>query len=312
MHVAVDLRLHKDALGPPRPPSRRRLAPIIDGTRRIGRWLRTRRLLGSAGPSSPRVIVFADIERLEWDERRRAADLWSRLDASPAVSCLLNHPTRVLCRYELLRALRNCGWNDFDVYRVSEGRLPERYPVFLRGEDDHGGANSPLLDSREALTTELERRRAEGRLREGTLIVEFCDTADEHGLIRKYGAFRVGSRILPRHIFISRNWMLKATRDSDGVSREEMARIEMDYMEANPHAEELMARFGLAGIEYGRIDYALKDGRIQVWEINTNPTVFERAHFDDPIRRPMHEAFARRFDEALCELGGSVLDEGST
>ena len=32
-----------------------------------------------------------------------------------------------------------------------------------------------------------------------------------------------------------------------------------------------MAVFELANIQYGRIDYALHDGRIEVFEINTNP-----------------------------------------
>jgi hypothetical protein len=32
-----------------------------------------------------------------------------------------------------------------------------------------------------------------------------------------------------------------------------------------------MAAFEAAGLQYGRIDYAMKDGQIQVWEINDNP-----------------------------------------
>jgi hypothetical protein len=31
--------------------------------------------------------------------------------------------------------------------------------------------------------------------------------------------------------------------------------------------------FELAHVEYGRIDYAIKDGRVQTWEINLNPTI---------------------------------------
>jgi hypothetical protein len=33
--------------------------------------------------------------------------------------------------------------------------------------------------------------------------------------------------------------------------------------------------FDRAGITYGRIDYGLLSGRIQVWEINTNPMVIQ-------------------------------------
>ena len=45
----------------------------------------------------------------------------------------------------------------------------------------------------------------------------------------------------------------------------------LDYVRTNPHADELRKLFGAANIEYGRIDYTIADGRIQVFEINTNP-----------------------------------------
>jgi hypothetical protein len=106
--------------------------------------------------------------------------------------------------------------------------MPERYPVFLRGEDDHGDATSPLLGSETELRAELARRPDAEELRENTLVAEFCDTSDETGMFRKHGAFRVGHQILPRHIFVSRGWMLKSTRDSDGLTRQEMARLESE------------------------------------------------------------------------------------
>ena len=120
---------------------------LVDGVRRLLAEIRLKYLLGGA---HEKVFVFADIERLSWDERRRSADLFRRLDASSGVRRILNHPTRSHCRYELLRALHQRGWNDFDVYRVSEGRVPERFPVFIRGEDDHGGAISSLIAATEA------------------------------------------------------------------------------------------------------------------------------------------------------------------
>jgi len=301
--LPVDQRLYAPALGPPRPASQRRLAPLIDAARGVGARARTRRLLGTTSPSRPRVFVFADIERLSWDERRRAAELWRRLDAAPGVARILNHPTRTLCRYELLRALHEAGWNDFDVYRVSERRMPERYPVFLRREDDHGGATSGLIETPEALRRELETRRAAGELGEGTLIVEFCDTSDADGLTRKYGVLRIGDRLVPRHVFVSRQWVIKSTTDCDAIPREEMARLELDYLAQEPHAEALMQIFDLAGVDYGRIDFGLKEGRIQVWEINTDPTLFLPQHFRDPVRGPVHEEALRRVGEALRALG---------
>jgi hypothetical protein len=50
-----------------------------------------------------------------------------------------------------------------------------------------------------------------------------------------------------------------------------------------PHREELRQIFDLAGITYGRIDYGLRAEKIQVWEINLNPTLIqgrEKYHTD--------------------------------
>src|SRR5262249_50787220 len=91
--------------------------------------------------------VFADLERLSPDTLLRAAALWDSLADSHRDVRLLNHPIRSMRRYELLRNLHEQGINTFDVYRVTEGRAPRQYPVFLRIENDHSGPISPLLKS---------------------------------------------------------------------------------------------------------------------------------------------------------------------
>jgi len=48
---------------------------------------------------------------------------------------------------------------------------------------------------------------------------------------------------------------------------------ELEYVTTNPHQKQLSEIFELAQVEYGRIDYAMKDGRVQTWEINLNPTI---------------------------------------
>jgi len=49
------------------------------------------------------------------------------------------------------------------------------------------------------------------------------------------------------------------------------------YAFGNPHKAALTEIFAIAGVEYGRIDYAVKDGRIQTWEINLAPTIYASA-----------------------------------
>jgi hypothetical protein len=45
----------------------------------------------------------------------------------------------------------------------------------------------------------------------------------------------------------------------------------MNYIQRNPHEAELRTIFDRARIEFGRIDYTFVDGRLVVYEINTNP-----------------------------------------
>lgn len=201
---------------------------------------------------------FADLELLSDAERERAAAIWQEL--ADRGCRLLNHPTRSLLREDLLRELHAKGVNRFEVFRP--GEAPPRFPVFLRGRD-HGGSRSPLLRSPTELDAALRGAP------DDTLVVGFCDTADGAGVYRKYGAFIVGDRILPRHLFFSREWVVK---DWDLLDEGKLAE-ELRYVEENPHEGRLRQIFRLAGIDYGRMDYALLDGDVQVFEINTNPVI---------------------------------------
>ena len=225
-----------------------------------------------------------------------AAALWERLAAAGAR--LLNHPTRSMRRYELLRTLRATGRNRFGVYRADEVRRPERYPVFLRDAHEHTGSRTPLLADEAALDAALSDLLSSGTSRADTLVVEFCDTADAAGWYRKYSAFVVDGRVLPRHLFVAPEWQVKAASSYAPEHLEEERR----YVAANPHEAIVREIFALARIEWGRIDYALVGDAVQVWEINSNPMILTAAHAGDAARRPVHEAFAARLDAELVRL----------
>jgi hypothetical protein len=243
---------------------------------------------------SPGTYIFADVERLTGKLTMRANRLWHALDR--AGYRLLNHPRRSMRRYRLLKSLYQQGTNTFNVFRPWE-RLWNRlnYPVFLRGENDHKGTVSDIISTpRELFKAQCRHRKA--------LITEFCDTRGEDGLYRKYSAMRIGDRILPRHIFFSKHWMIKNADECD----DRLLAEELDYLNTNPHEKELMAIFDLARIDYGRIDYGLYKGRIQVWEINTNPSVLTGDSLKISRRHAVAEAFAGPFRAALL-----ALDEAS-
>lgn len=218
--------------------------------------------------------IFGEVDLLSNAAAERAAAVWAGLLDVPD-NVVLNHPTSSMKRYELLRTLRVLGVNTFDVYRLTEARRPTRFPVFLRDANDHTGSLTTLLDTREALDLELARLCREGRSRDDKLIVEYCDTKDDHGVYRKYSAFIIGETVIPVPIAFSRQWV---TKGSDAVLSDDLIREEWDYVTTNPHLPQLKEIFALAHISYGRVDYGVLNGMPQVWEINTNP------HFDIPYR----------------------------
>jgi len=206
---------------------------------------------------------------------------------------VLNNPSKSLGRFELLRQLHASGFNRFKAYQAGVQDNTMRFPVFLRLE--HGTIRDapPLLASREVYEVEATRHA-----KPDMIAIEFCDTADAAGFYRKYGCFVVGERIVPRHLFKSRNWLVKT---ADIVDPETVAE-ELDYLETNPHAEVLRRVFRLANISYGRMDYALLDGIPQIWEINTPPQIIVPPHEDRPERAPVHEKFVEAFSAAMDEL----------
>ena len=232
--------------------------------------------------------------------------LHDELARQPGVR-FLNRPRRTLQRFELLQQLHALGRNSFRAIRVTDDLATLRYPVFVRDSHSHDGALSPLLDSPSEVESAVGRALVQGRSAERLMVVEFCDTADPNGYYRKYSAFVVGPHIVPRYLSVSREWMLKF---SGGEFTARMAEEELEYILTNPHEAELRSVFGIAGVEYGRIDYAMKDGAMQVWEINLNPTIgrglresSRRIPADvNEIRTRGKEHFYRHFSDAWCDV----------
>ncbi len=255
-----------------------------------------RMLARRAAPAA--TYIFADLERLSPAESERAGLLWRTL-AADGRSRLLNDPLRAMRRYELLRALHADGVNPFTAYRAVERPRPASFPVFLRAEGDHAGPLSPLLHAQPELDDALDALAAAGHCGEDKLVVEFVDVADVRGLYHMYSAYRAGPCIVASDHDFSRDWVAKPAGPESRAPASHDA--EVAYVRDNPHAGLLMPLFERARIEYGRIDYALKDGRICVFEINTNPTVLDPT-WADPSWVAARRIFAAAFTEALAAL----------
>lgn len=226
---------------------------------------------------------------------------------------ILNDPRRVLRRRALLETLHARGINRFRATGLDGDLEDLRYPVFVRRASDHLGPLSPLLHSRRELDRWIGKALVWGASPEDVLVVEFLDTSGPGGLYRKYGAFVLDGRIHPRSLNRSTAWMVKhGTTDFTVDFQTE----ELEYVEDNPHRETLEEVVELAGVDYGRVDYGILDGRVQVWEVNLCPTIGRGARPSTTpmpeevraIRRRAKERFYAGFAEAWAAV--DVAPEG--
>ena len=223
-----------------------------------------------------------------------AADVWNQLAAAGDGIRLLNHPLRATRRLTLLQRLHESGRNEFRAFRATDTLAGMRFPVFVRREREHTGACTGLLRDHTEVDHAIVRLLLAGVEVEDILIVEFCDTSEDQ-LFRKYAAFRVGDRIIPRHIVFSTTWVLKGADLLDASKIKE----ERSYLESNPHERHLREIFDCAQMEYGRIDYGLLNGRVQTWEINSNPGVMLPPDRYKREQLPNLEFFAARIRQAF-------------
>jgi hypothetical protein len=264
---------------------------------------------------APGVYIFSDLELFSDTELVSVIELWHRLSQIGPNVRLLNDPQRLLRRYALLRTLHETGINRHNVYRVSDvlasgPPADVRFPVFVRDEYAHTGNRSELLhnwaDVRAAVgkLVGTPRQYARGVYSlDNLLIVEWSDTSDAAGVYRRFGAFVVGDTIVARELTCARHWRVK---DWAFVEAERLAEAR-GYVAENPDADFLLDVARRANVDYGRFDYALLDGRPQIWEINTNPTVVAypseaRGVDADRLSLELHRVPLRRIATALLAL----------
>lgn len=251
--------------------------------------------------------VFTDFDRLTRYELECASEAWRILQRHSGMGLMLNAPHRVLERVALLQALHRARINNYGVWRIGDGILPDRYPVFIRSEDDCTGPETDLIPNEYALMQTIALLQERGKPLRGRIAVEYCAERHMDGYFRKYGAFKIGKTILPHHVHFSPHWIVKAANarrdavndDPGKISLPSHEREELDYVMENPHHRELETIFQIASIDFGRIDYSIVGGRIQVYEINTNPTLPSAGR---PGAAPHRQITRERFKAAFLAL----------
>ena len=243
---------------------------------------------------SPGLFIFSDVDRLTAQQRSMAERLCAIISGNGG-NPIFNHPGKVLSRRQLLLSLWEQGANSFRIYSIGAHEEPTRYPVFFRRANDHFGALTGLIANKENYDRQVRALLASGEDPAELIAVEFCDTCQSDGLFRKYSAFRIGEAIVPAHIIFSRDWVTK------DMPPEPLRDEEKRYLEDNPHRDELMRIFRLANIDYGRIDYGMLEGKIQVWEINTNPLVIQKREKYSEDKRELKQKLVDQLADAFLQ-----------
>ena len=244
--------------------------------------------------------VFTDVDRLSASGAERAAGLADSLAGLPGGPTVLNHPRRVLRRYELLRALHERGVNPFRAHRVLETRVPARFPVFLKFEDRHDGPDSPLLRTQRELDRAVAQLFRASEDLSSLLMIEFDDVSDEDGMFHRQVTYVIGEELIHGNLAFGTNWVVKYGGAATGAQLEAQ-RAASESTTHDPLLRELASH---AGVGYGRFDYSIVAGGIRVWELNTNPTLLLAADEYPPEVRAERQVLADRLTDALGRLAG--------
>lgn len=241
--------------------------------------------------------IFSDLELLSSWRLCLAQRFSDRLRQIPEGRKILNSPRNYSGRFQLSQILYEKRINHFRVWRLTEPNDRLKFPVFLRREADHRGSLSGLLRSRDELEDALKKLSFRDRwLRHRQLMaVEYIDCADADGIFRKFSVMNIGGVLIPRHILFSRNWLTK----KPDLMTAAMADEEAAFIENFPHREQIAEIFRIAGVDYGRIDYGLNNERVQVWEINTNPTIVPKKETINQLRLASQIKSAKQIAQTL-------------
>ena len=254
--------------------------------------------------------IFTDHERLSDFELEAAGQIATRIEA--AGSPVLNHPARVRGRFETLNRLREQELNDFSAFRCESTPQPSRFPVFVRWAYDHKNIQHNLIENQAALNTELQKLEEQGVPLQGKLVIEYSGEQMLPNTWCRFSTYRIGTDLISHHTAFDHTWVVKNGLSNDAFEehpdKTRMIDIEREFVSKNLYASTVEKAFTLARIDYGRADFALVNNRIQVYEINTNPThgffttMLEATH---PDRRATQRQSEEKLQASILALNHS-------
>ncbi|MFW5804021.1 MAG: hypothetical protein ACOCWG_02200 [bacterium] len=248
---------------------------------------------------------FCDLDLLNDEQLKFARSFYLELKKYPESYRMLNEPVISANRVQLLDKLFQEKINSFRCVSLTEIPDDLQFPVFIRHGIDHSGKISKIIYDNNEMKIIINRAINQGLPKDEIFITEFVDTAIDGKIYKKYSAFVLGDTILPRHIFYSNDWMIKRA----DLTSKKIVDEEFEYIINNPHKEFLRKVAKTANIDYGRIDYSMKDNQPVIWEINPNPMIASSSSLKKPQRKKIHEFFVSRFIASLEKIDIKLKDK---
>lgn len=239
--------------------------------------------------------IFSDFDRLSFFQLELAAHVFRQLAAAGLRT--LNDPARTLQRLDLLRRLHAEGVNSFKVWPASEADRVDRFPVFIRTIRAHRGVLTDLITTGPDLHTALEGLVEAGWPASDLMIAEYRAQPNADGVFRKLSSYKIGSALVATPSVHERHWAAKY--GEMGAAGEDGYVADLQTVRDNPHSKALERAFALARIEYGRADFGLVDGRVEIYEINTNPMIEPATQHPFPERIEAFRIADERYFAAL-------------
>ena len=257
---------------------------------------------------SARMVVVCDIERLSPEQEHRvgvAVKNWVSSGDGPLV---FNAPPKAKRRYEILKTLYRNGVNRKNVFRLDDPYLFDeiQFPCFICDENSHNLSGQPprLLNAKDELVSEIQALKENGTPAFGKIAVEWEDTRDASGLYSKLSYFNVGGELIPGHRLFNDNWFVKTPNARLLDQNSDLARREETFIQEQPYKDGIASIFELAGIDYGRVDFAEVENGLHIFEVNTNPNL-PQAGAAHPSRKHIIAAVQRRISEKLRSLAST-------
>lgn len=233
--------------------------------------------------SLPRATyILTDFDRLSPTALEIGGRLYRRLVADGVT--VLNDPRRFRNRAQLISTLQAQGLITYGCTPAASGHWPTRYPVFLRTGASHRGMITGLLDTRDAAEEALTQALHKGFAITDLIFVEYCaEPMPGTGHFQKHAALRVGKALVRANTVNDQSWTAKNGAANLATPEHYAAeRAEYDHW---PHRDYAARVFDVAGLDFGRLDFGIVDGRPQAYEINTNPTLKVEVSHANPDRR---------------------------